>query len=224
MTYCKLYLAHVAYMYSMHHCRWLSKYPQKWTSGDVQVFDSLQRAGIGSSPYLCKPPPVMESGSPVWGSRAAGLSLALSLGEMCRWTRNKSIFRARHMLAEVHSRPWAVRLQHQMNCVGMGEGKASEWVWCSNCYHTWQCLVWDPVVHAAYVSGWSSVRQSDRVWRVTRHIRSCQRMCLTDHRNLPNALPPFISSDLFDSSKINSGVLFIEYCIYWNFILDFATT
>lgn len=133
------------------------------------------------------PPQVMESGSLVRGSRAAGLSLALSLWGMCRWTRNKSIFRAQHMLAVVHTTSWAVGPQHQMNCGGMGEGKASEWVWRSNCYHTWQCLVLDPVVHAAYVSGWSSVRQSDRVWRVTRHIRPCQRMCLTDHRNFTPA-------------------------------------
>ena len=133
-------------------------------------------------------PQVMESGSLVRGSRAAGLSLAVSLVGMCRWTRNKSIFRAQHMLAVVHSKIVScVRLRHQMNCGGMGEGKASMWVWHSNCYHTWQCLVWDPVVHAAYVSGWSSVRQSDRVWRVTRHIRPCQRMCLTEHRNFTPA-------------------------------------
>lgn len=106
---------------------------------------------------------------------------------MCRWTRNKSIFRTQHMLAGVQSRLEDVRLQHQMNRWGMGEGKASEWVWLLNCYHTWQCLVWNPVVHAAYVSGWSSVRQSDRGWRVTRHIRPCQRMCLTDHRNFTPA-------------------------------------
>ncbi len=144
---------------------------------------------LGSAAVLIsvKTPPVMESGSLVRGSRVTGLSLALSLGGMCRWTRNKSIFRAQHMLAVVHGRSQAVRLQHQMYWGGMEEGKASEWVWRSNCYHTWQCLVWDPVVHAAYVSGWSSVRQSDRVWRVTRHIRPCQRMCLTDHRNLTPA-------------------------------------
>lgn len=121
------------------------------------------------------------------GLREQGYLWPSAWGGMCRWTRNKSIFGAEHMLAVVHSRSWAVWLQHQINCGGMGEGKASEWVWRSNCYHTWQCLVWDPVVHAAYVSGWSSVRQSDRVWRVTRHIRSRQRMCLTDHRNFTPA-------------------------------------
>lgn len=134
---------------------------------------------------------VLISVAPQWwrvvhwseGAERRGYLWPSASGGTRRWTRNKSIFRARHMLAVVHGRSWAARLQHQMNCGGMEEGKASEWVWRSNCYHTWQCLVWDPVVHAAYVSGWSSVRQSDRVWRVTHHIRPCQRMCLTDHRN-----------------------------------------
>ena len=132
---------------------------------------------------------------------------------MCRWTRNKSIFRTQHMLLVVQGRPWAVRLQRPANCGGMGGSKASDWVWRSNCYHTWQCLVWDPVVHTAYVSGWSSVRQSDRVWRVTRQIRPCQRMCLTDHRTSlqHNDSPPLILSDPLDSPELTSGVLLIEY-------------
>lgn len=163
---------HVGYMYSMRKCLWLSKCPHS----EPQLMPKywIPSTELGSAAVLISVTVVRwsegaERRGYLWPSAFGGAGAG---GGMCRWTRNKSIFRAQHMLAVVHSRSWAVWLQHQINCGGMGEGKASEWVWRSNCYHTWQCLVRDPVVHAAYVSGWSSVRQSDGVWRVTRHIRS----------------------------------------------------
>lgn len=133
---------------------------------------------------------------------------------VCRWTRNESIFRAQHRLAVVHGILWAAQPQHQMNCGGMGEGKASERVWRSNCYHTWQRLVRDPVVHAAYVSGWSSVRQSDRLWRVTRHIRPLPEDVFDRPQELRSGTMLGLHSycqTYLDSSKCTSGVLFIEY-------------
>lgn len=174
-------MLHVACMYCTFTCLRLSVYP----CSEPQPMQKylIPSKELGSAAVLIFAAVVQWSE----GAEQQGYLWPSAWGGMCRWTRNKSIFGAQHMLALVHSRSWAVWLQHQINCGGMGEGKASEWVWRSNCYHTWQCLVWDPVVHAAYVSGWSSVRQSDRVWRVTRHIRSRQRMCLTEHRNFTPA-------------------------------------
>lgn len=145
-----------------------------WTWADAQVFDSLQRAGIRDGHYLRNPGPLDG------GSRVAGLSLALSLrgGGGGVHAGEPGIAHARSSARQIVSGAAAAADEPLGE---MGEGKASDWVWRSNRYHTWQCLVWDPVVRAAYVSGWSSVSRSDRVWRVTCHIRPCQGMCLTDH-------------------------------------------
>lgn len=85
------------------------------------------------------------------------------------------------------------------------ESKASEWVCHSNCYHTWQRLVWDPVVHAAYVSSWSSSGQSDRGWRITHHIRLSATGCVwhtTGSSAQHNGLLPLLLSDLLDDSRL----------------------
>lgn len=104
--------------------------------------------------------------------------------------------------------------------LGKEEGKASEWVWCSNYYRTWQRLVWDPVVHAAYVSSWLSVRHRDREWRVTCYIRVCHRVHLTCHRKFSPSQSCGPAYGVKPGPSLHVRSLYQDIDLYWNFTVE----
>lgn len=201
-VWCSLYISHTPLSLT-------ATLSTEWISSSAKMFNSLQTAGNDSSFYLWYTLTMMESGSMVWGSREDGLSLALSLeGE---WTGGPGIkvSSGQHVCAVVLT----MELQHHSWRVGV-ESKASEWVCRSSCYHTWQRLVWDPVVHAAYVSSQSSCGQSDRGWCITHNIRLSATGCVwhnTGSSVQHDDLLPLILSDLLitpgSSVELNNRIL-----------------